>query len=52
MEYRHIAYNLTTGEVLTTIHANALKRAVKAWTTNGDKWIFSHHGWESIKKKL
>ena len=52
MEYRHIAYNLTTGEVLTTTTANALKRMVKAWTTDGDKWIFAHHGYESMKKKL
>ena len=52
MEYKHIACNTVTGEVLTTTTANSLKRMVKALTENGSKWIFAHHGYESIKKKL
>ena len=51
----HLAYNLATGEVLTTNHANHLKRWVarhvandREWATaNGVKfppsrWVFAH----------
>ena len=45
----HAAFNLTTGEVLTTNHANTLKRSVKrntAWNVahgyGKGKWVFAH----------
>lgn len=50
MEYRHIAYNITTGEVLMANTSNYLNKMVKAIGYTG--WIFAHHGYESIKKKL
>lgn len=34
----HLAYNLTTGEVLTTNHANHLKRWVVRHTANDQAW--------------
>ena len=34
----HLAYNLTTGEVLTTNRANHLKRWVARHTANDRKW--------------
>jgi hypothetical protein len=34
----HLAYNLTTGEVLTTNHGNHLKRWVARHTANDRKW--------------
>lgn len=53
----HLAYNLGTGEVLTTNHANHLKRWVArhsaqdiAWCKahggdlRGYKWVFAHGG--------
>lgn len=39
---KHLAYNLTTGEVLTTNHANHLKRWVKRHTANDRKWAQAH----------
>lgn len=34
----HLAYNTTTGEVLTTTNGNYLKRWVKRHTDNDRKW--------------
>jgi hypothetical protein len=34
----HLAYNLATGEVLTTNRANRLKRWVKRHTANDREW--------------
>ena len=34
----HLAYNLATGEVLTTNHVNHLKRWVKRHTESDRKW--------------
>lgn len=50
MEYRHIAYNVETGEVLMSNSSKRLNKMVKATGYTG--WIFAHHGYESIKKKL
>ena len=54
--YKHIAYNLYTGEVLMCNTGNQLKRWVKrtnAWAIrNGYKcgqWVFSHDGDPSHK---
>ena len=52
----HAAMNLITGEVLTSTHANTLKRRVKrntAWDiANGygkGKWVFAHgKNWQEI----
>ena len=52
MEYRHIAFNTVTGEILMSVTANALKRSVKARTEEGGRWIFAHQGYESMRKKL
>jgi hypothetical protein len=41
----HLAYNLTTGEVLTTTNGNYLKRWVKRHTENDRKW-FAEQGKE------
>lgn len=35
---KHIAYNLTTGEILTTSRANDLKRWVALHTANDREW--------------
>ena len=49
--FKHIAYNTTTGEVLTTTTGNALKRRVereKRWNIAhgypAGKWHFAHNG--------
>lgn len=49
--YRHIAYNSTTGEVLSASTGNALKRKVereKRWNIAhgypSGSWTFSHNG--------
>lgn len=39
----HLAYNLSTGEVLTTNHANHLKRWVARHTANDRKWAAAHN---------
>lgn len=52
MEYRHVAFNTLTGEILMSVTANALKRSVKLHAEDGGKWIFAHHGYESMRKKL
>lgn len=36
---KHLAYNLTTGEVLTTNHGSHLKRWVKRHDANCRKWF-------------
>ena len=41
----HLAYNLATGEVLTTNRANHLKRWVKRHTESDRKW-FAEQGKE------
>lgn len=38
----HAAYNLATGEVLTTNRANHLKRWVARHTANDRKWAQAH----------
>ena len=38
----HAAYNLTTGEILTTNRANHLKRWVARHTVNDRKWATAH----------
>jgi hypothetical protein len=51
----HAAFNLTTGEVLTSTHANTLKRRVKrntAWDIahgyGKSVWVFAHgSGWQN-----
>jgi hypothetical protein len=51
----HAAFNLTTGEVLTSNHANTLKRRVKrntAWDIahgyGKGEWVFAHGSdWQS-----
>lgn len=49
--YKHIAYNLTTGEVIMTTTGNCLKRKVKknnAWAIRYGypvgEWRFAHGG--------
>ena len=52
----HAAMNITTGEVLTSPHANTLKRRVKrntAWDIahgfGKSEWVFAHGSyWPSI----
>lgn len=38
----HLAYNLTTGEVLTTNHGNHLKRWAAHHTANDRNWAKAH----------
>jgi hypothetical protein len=49
--FKHIAYNLTTGEVITTTTGNALKRRVRdcnRWAIRYGypvgEWRFAHNG--------
>ena len=49
MKRTHAAYNITTGEVLTSKHANHLKRLVayRTWANlefgeGYSKWVFAH----------
>lgn len=53
----HTAANLITGEVLTSTHANTLKRRVKRIThwdythgySEGSEWVFAHgENWAKI----
>ena len=55
--YKHIAYNLTTGEIVTCETASYLKKMVsqitkvnRAWGFHSNKWVFSHNGKVSQKK--
>lgn len=58
-EFRHLAYNVNTGEILNCTSGNTLKRAV-AYTRNWDKahgvygqWRFCHdHGKKWNKEGL
>ena len=50
MEYRHVACNLYTGEILTTQQGRYLKKLVAQM--GGKGWIFSHAGFSGITKKL
>lgn len=55
--YKHIAYNLTTGEIITCDTASYLKNVVRRqtkvnqeWGCNSNKWVFSHNGKVNQKK--
>lgn len=55
--YKHIAYNLTTGEIVTCDTASYLKKDIRRqtkvnrkWGCNSNKWVFSHSGKVSQKK--
>lgn len=39
---KHLAYNTTTGEILTTNRSNHLKRWVKRHDINDRKWFAAH----------
>lgn len=43
-EYRHLAYNLRTGEIINCTHGNQLKRAVTYRAADETKgpWRFCH----------
>lgn len=43
MEYRHSAYNLTTGEILNAPSGNLLKRDV-AWSNRYDREVYGIKG--------
>lgn len=58
---KHIAYNIETGEVITTNHSNYLKRCVKQanhWNRAHNyplgKWLFAHNeqGIERIRREI
>lgn len=53
---KHVAYNLDTGEVITTTCANHLKRCVAraqrwavAWGYSAGRWVFAH-GKDAVKR--
>ena len=46
---KHCAYNFITGEILSTNHANHLKRWVKSIGYGG--WIFSHCYGKDLKAR-
>ena len=55
--YKHVAYNLTTGEVITCETASYLKKIVRyqtkvnqEWGCRSNKWVFSHNGQVNQKK--
>ena len=55
--YKHIAYNLTTGEIITCDAASYLKKVVRSqtkinreWDCYSNKWVFSHNGKVSQNK--
>ena len=55
--YKHVAYNLTTGEVITCESSAYLKkmsryitRVNRAWGVSNNKWVFSHNGQVNPKK--
>lgn len=55
--YKHIAYNLATGEIITCDTASYLKKVVrsqtkinKEWGCDSNKWVFSHNGKVSQNK--
>lgn len=58
---KHVAYNIETGEVITTNHSNHLKRLVRKhnrWNISNNypvgKWLFAHNeqGVDRIRRKL
>jgi hypothetical protein len=55
--YKHIAYNLTTGEVITCESSAYLKKMTRYITRvnrtldiRNNQWVFSHNGQINIKK--
>lgn len=55
---KHVAYNLTTGEVIACSTSNHLKRCVRTinrhnrqWGYPAGEWIFSHRGVNAIMAK-
>ena len=55
--YKHIAYNFTTGEIITCETASYLKKIVRyqtkvnrEWGCRSNKWVFSHNGQVNQKK--
>lgn len=55
---KHVAYNLTTGEVVACSTGNHLKRCVRTinhhnrkWGYPKGEWIFSHRGVNAIMAK-
>ena len=57
MNYRHVAYNLATGEILLSPTCNALKRHVARRTRSDRKygcrsiWAFSHRGFDGLRER-
>lgn len=58
MKQLHCAYNLTTGEIVTTATGNALKRHIRVINQVSDelgyphgKWIYGHKGIDAICDK-
>ena len=57
---RHVAYNLTTGEIITCSTATHLKRQVNRanrfnanrFGVKGSRWIFGHKGLHEMSKRL
>ena len=56
---KHIAYNLTTGEVVACSTSNQLKRYVRninranhKWGYSSGKWVFSHRGVDALMAKV
>lgn len=57
----HIAYDLTTGEVITSNHSRHLRRLVSISNRANIKhgfptgcWVFAHgkHAWDTLRKKI
>lgn len=58
---KHVAYNIETGEVITTAKSNHLKRCVKQanrWNVQHNyplgKWLFAHNkqGIDRIRRQI
>lgn len=59
MTNKHCAYNLTTGEIITTTNRATLNRCVKIISRNdiryyGQKsqWVFGHNGYDNMVDKI
>lgn len=50
MTDKHVAYNLITGEVITTQQGKYLKKLVRK--AGGKGWIFSHAGLNGMADKV